>query len=150
PELGGDDLLRRRELLVAQGDRDRVSDAPSVGDPARAAAGTGREVDRDDRDARAGRDVRHLPSAAAVDTGAGAGRRCLRLLVVRGTRCGQGGHQRRRGSRRGDVALLTERLVAVDYDGTITARDLLQQIAFEFGDPEIVGELDRGLDEGTV
>jgi HAD superfamily phosphoserine phosphatase-like hydrolase len=45
---------------------------------------------------------------------------------------------------------LTRRLVAVDYDGTITEKDLLQQIAFEFGDPEIVGELDRGLDEGTV
>ena len=40
--------------------------------------------------------------------------------------------------------------MAVDYDGTITEKDLLQQIAFEFGDPEIVGELDRALDEGTV
>jgi 2-hydroxy-3-keto-5-methylthiopentenyl-1-phosphate phosphatase len=42
------------------------------------------------------------------------------------------------------------RLIAVDYDGTITEKDLLQQIAFEFGDPEVVGELDRALDEGRV
>ncbi len=42
------------------------------------------------------------------------------------------------------------RLIAVDYDGTITEKDLLQQIAFEFGDPETVGELDRALDEGRV
>jgi 2-hydroxy-3-keto-5-methylthiopentenyl-1-phosphate phosphatase len=42
------------------------------------------------------------------------------------------------------------RLIAVDYDGTITEKDLLQQIAYTFGDPEIVGALDRGLDEGTV
>jgi 2-hydroxy-3-keto-5-methylthiopentenyl-1-phosphate phosphatase len=40
--------------------------------------------------------------------------------------------------------------VAVDYDGTITEKDLLQPIAYAFGDPEIVGALDRGLDEGTV
>jgi 2,3-diketo-5-methylthio-1-phosphopentane phosphatase len=44
----------------------------------------------------------------------------------------------------------TPRLIAVDYDGTITEKDLLQPIAYEFGDPEIVGALDRGLDEGTV
>jgi HAD superfamily phosphoserine phosphatase-like hydrolase len=42
------------------------------------------------------------------------------------------------------------RLIAVDYDGTITEKDLLQQIAYEFGDPEVVGELDRALDEGRV
>ena len=42
------------------------------------------------------------------------------------------------------------RLIAVDYDGTITEKDLLQPIAYEFGDPEIVAALDRGLDEGTV
>lgn len=41
-------------------------------------------------------------------------------------------------------------LVVLDYDGTITERDLLQPIAYEFGDPEIVGELDRALDEGRV
>jgi 2-hydroxy-3-keto-5-methylthiopentenyl-1-phosphate phosphatase len=42
------------------------------------------------------------------------------------------------------------RTIAVDYDGTITEKDLLQPIAYEFGDPEVVGALDRGLDEGTV
>jgi 2-hydroxy-3-keto-5-methylthiopentenyl-1-phosphate phosphatase len=45
---------------------------------------------------------------------------------------------------------LTQRLIAVDWDGTITERDILQRIADEFGDPEIVGALDRGLDDGTV
>ena len=42
------------------------------------------------------------------------------------------------------------RTIAVDWDGTITERDILQPIAYEFGDPEIVGALDRGLNEGTV
>jgi 2,3-diketo-5-methylthio-1-phosphopentane phosphatase len=42
------------------------------------------------------------------------------------------------------------RLVAVDWDGTITEKDILQPIAYEFGDPDIVSALDRGLDEGTV
>jgi 2-hydroxy-3-keto-5-methylthiopentenyl-1-phosphate phosphatase len=40
--------------------------------------------------------------------------------------------------------------IILDYDGTITDNDLLQQIAFEFGDPAVVGELDRGLDEGRI
>lgn len=42
------------------------------------------------------------------------------------------------------------RTIAIDYDGTVTDRDLLQPIAYAFGDPEIVAALDRGLDEGTV
>jgi 2-hydroxy-3-keto-5-methylthiopentenyl-1-phosphate phosphatase len=42
------------------------------------------------------------------------------------------------------------RLIAVDYDGTITEKDLLQPIAYAFGDPEIVTALDRGLDQGTI
>jgi len=42
------------------------------------------------------------------------------------------------------------RLIAVDYDGTITEKDLLQPIAYEFGNAEIVAALDRGLDEGTI
>ena len=65
PELRGDDLLRRRELLVAEGDRGRVGDAAPVRHPARAAAGARRAVDRDDGDARAGGHVRHVPPAAA-------------------------------------------------------------------------------------
>src|SRR6185295_3644717 len=50
PELRGDDLLRLRELRLAEGHRDRIGHAPPLGDPTRAAAGSGREVDRDDRD----------------------------------------------------------------------------------------------------
>src|SRR3954466_15797314 len=42
------------------------------------------------------------------------------------------------------------RLIAVDWDGTITEKDILQPIAYEFGDPEIVSALDQALDEGTV
>jgi 2-hydroxy-3-keto-5-methylthiopentenyl-1-phosphate phosphatase len=40
--------------------------------------------------------------------------------------------------------------IAVDYDGTITERDLLQPIAYEFGDSGIVAKLDRALDEGGI
>ena len=63
----GDDLLRRRQLLVAQGDRGRLGDAASDRPAARAAAGPRREVARDDRDARVRRDVRHVQPAAADD-----------------------------------------------------------------------------------
>jgi 2-hydroxy-3-keto-5-methylthiopentenyl-1-phosphate phosphatase len=37
-----------------------------------------------------------------------------------------------------------------DFDGTITERDLLQPIAYEFGDVEVVTELDRALDAGEI
>ena len=40
--------------------------------------------------------------------------------------------------------------MAVDYDGTVTEQDLLQAIAFEFGDPDVVGGLDRALDDGRI
>jgi 2,3-diketo-5-methylthio-1-phosphopentane phosphatase len=40
--------------------------------------------------------------------------------------------------------------LVVDYDGTITDRDLLQPAAYEFGDPDVVAALDRGLDEGRI
>ena len=84
PELGGDDLLRLRQLRLAARDRGRLGDAPSVRDPARPAPGPGGEVDRPDRDARAGRDVRHLPPAAADEARQGARRRRVRLLLARG------------------------------------------------------------------
>ena len=42
------------------------------------------------------------------------------------------------------------RAIVLDYDGTITERDLLQPIAYEFGDAEIIDQLDRGLDEGSI
>jgi 2-hydroxy-3-keto-5-methylthiopentenyl-1-phosphate phosphatase len=38
----------------------------------------------------------------------------------------------------------------VDFDGTITDRDLLDTIAQTFGDPEVYAEVDRGLDEGNL
>ena len=75
------------------------------GHPARAASGPRGEVDRPDRDARAGRDVRHLPPAAADQAREGARRRRVRLLVARGA--GAGSRRRRRGSRRRHLALLT-------------------------------------------
>lgn len=40
--------------------------------------------------------------------------------------------------------------LVVDYDGTITERDLLQAIAYEFGDPATVDELDRALGDGRI
>src|SRR5919202_5084097 len=40
--------------------------------------------------------------------------------------------------------------IAVDYDGTITEQDLLQAIAYEFGDRQVVAAFDRGLDDGTI
>jgi len=42
------------------------------------------------------------------------------------------------------------RALVFDYDGTITEQDLLQSIAYEFGDAAIIDELDRGLDEGRI
>ena len=54
------------------------------GHPARAAPRARREVDRDDRDARARGDVRHVPPAAADDVRARPRRRDVRLLLVRG------------------------------------------------------------------
>ena len=75
PELGGDDLLRLRELRLAAGDRSRLGDAAPVRNPARAASWPGGEVDRPDRDARARGDVRHLPPAAADEAREEARRR---------------------------------------------------------------------------
>jgi 2,3-diketo-5-methylthio-1-phosphopentane phosphatase len=38
----------------------------------------------------------------------------------------------------------------VDFDGTITERDLLDRIAQTFGDPDVYREVDERLDEGTI
>src|SRR5205085_9369269 len=70
------------------------------------------EVDRDDGDARARRDVRHVPPAPADEARAGARRRALRLLLVRGERAGARGEGRRRGPGRGRVALLSARITS--------------------------------------
>lgn len=40
--------------------------------------------------------------------------------------------------------------IFVDFDGTITERDLLDAIAQTFGDPEVYAEVDRGLDDRTL
>ena len=44
-------------------------------------------------------------------------------------------------------APLAERTLVVDFDGTITEQDLLDEIARTFGDPEVYREVDEGLDE---
>jgi len=66
--------------------------------------------------------------------------------VVRGA--GRDAHVRP-GSGGGDVAPLS-RSVVLDYDGTITERDLLDRIALEFGDPAVYQEVEDGLDEGWM
>jgi 2-hydroxy-3-keto-5-methylthiopentenyl-1-phosphate phosphatase len=45
---------------------------------------------------------------------------------------------------------VADRTLVVDFDGTITERDLLDTIASEFGDPEVYHEVDAGLDEGRM
>ena len=65
PAVRGDDLLRLRQLRLAEGRRGRLDHAPSVRPAARPAARARGEVDRDARDARARRDVRHVPPAAS-------------------------------------------------------------------------------------
>jgi 2-hydroxy-3-keto-5-methylthiopentenyl-1-phosphate phosphatase len=37
--------------------------------------------------------------------------------------------------------------IFVDFDGTITEQDLLDEVALTFGDPEVYADVDRGLDE---
>src|SRR5262249_2835800 len=126
-ELGGDDLLRLRQLLLAEGDRGRLGDVASVRDPARAASRAGGEVDRDDRDARARRHVRHVPPAPADDLCPRPRRRHVCLLVVRGA--GRSKPGRRPG--RGDIAPLK---LVLDWDGTVTEVDSLHMVLLEFGD----------------
>ena len=50
--------------------------------------------------------------------------------------------------RRGMVEAVTT--IFVDYDGTITERDMLDTIAKTFGDPDVYAEVDRGLDAGQL
>lgn len=40
--------------------------------------------------------------------------------------------------------------LAVDFDGTITEHDLLDEIARTFGDPAVYQQVDVGLHEGTI
>jgi len=45
---------------------------------------------------------------------------------------------------------MSSRTLVVDFDGTITEQDLLDDIAQTFGDHEVYREVDRGLDRGTL
>ena len=42
------------------------------------------------------------------------------------------------------------RTLVVDFDGTITEQDLLDEIALTFGDEEVYREVDEGLDEDSL
>jgi 2-hydroxy-3-keto-5-methylthiopentenyl-1-phosphate phosphatase len=42
------------------------------------------------------------------------------------------------------------RTLVVDFDGTITEHDILQTLAFRYGEAEVVRELDEALDEGRI
>jgi 2-hydroxy-3-keto-5-methylthiopentenyl-1-phosphate phosphatase len=42
------------------------------------------------------------------------------------------------------------RVLVVDFDGTITEDDLLDEIAQTFGDPDVYREVDEGLDENRL
>jgi 2-hydroxy-3-keto-5-methylthiopentenyl-1-phosphate phosphatase len=45
---------------------------------------------------------------------------------------------------------MSRRTLVVDFDGTITEQDLLDDIAQTFGDDEVYREVDRGLDRGSL
>jgi 2-hydroxy-3-keto-5-methylthiopentenyl-1-phosphate phosphatase len=45
---------------------------------------------------------------------------------------------------------LTRRTLVVDFDGTVTEQDLLDEIASRFGDPVVYQAVDEGLDEGRI
>src|SRR5439155_5425214 len=99
-----------------QGGRGRLRDAPPFGHSPWPTSGPGREVDRDDGNARACRDVRHLLSAQADEVREGSRRREVRVLVVRGAGCAGDG---RGGSGRGHLPLLgTDSLLTCARRGT--------------------------------
>jgi 2-hydroxy-3-keto-5-methylthiopentenyl-1-phosphate phosphatase len=45
---------------------------------------------------------------------------------------------------------MAPRTLVVDFDGTVTEQDLLDDIARTFGDGEVYREVDEGLDRGTI
>jgi 2,3-diketo-5-methylthio-1-phosphopentane phosphatase len=45
---------------------------------------------------------------------------------------------------------LSQRTLVVDFDGTITEQDLLDEIAQTFGDEEVYREVDEGLDDRSL
>ena len=88
-----------------EGHRGRLDHAASVRDPARPAARAWRRSRSASRDARAGRDVRHLPPAAPDEARQGARRRQVRHSWFEEPDAPRSGG-RRRGSRRRNLALL--------------------------------------------
>lgn len=61
---------------------------------------------------------------------------------------------RTHGKRRRDESVSSragpQRTLVLDFDGTITEVDLLQEVSERFGDPEVVRELDRALHHGRI
>ena len=45
---------------------------------------------------------------------------------------------------------MAQRTLVVDFDGTITEQDMLDDIAQTFGDGEVYREVDEGLDRGSI
>jgi len=45
---------------------------------------------------------------------------------------------------------LSRRTLVVDFDGTVTEEDLLDEIASRFGDPVVYQEVEDGLEEGRM
>jgi 2,3-diketo-5-methylthio-1-phosphopentane phosphatase len=45
---------------------------------------------------------------------------------------------------------MSERTLVVDFDGTITEQDLLDEIALTFGDEDVYREVDEALDEDSL
>ena len=45
---------------------------------------------------------------------------------------------------------MSRRILVVDFDGTITEQDLLDEIALTFGDEEVYREVDEALDEDSL
>ena len=100
PAVGGDDLLRLRQLRLPARRRRRLDHAPSLGAPPRAAAGARRAGARRTRDLRARGDVRHLPPARALAVRARARRRGVLALLVRQRTAERGRRPTAPGSRR--------------------------------------------------
>jgi 2-hydroxy-3-keto-5-methylthiopentenyl-1-phosphate phosphatase len=55
-----------------------------------------------------------------------------------------------RESQNGDRGRVNERTLVVDFDGTITEQDLLDEIALTFGDEDVYREVDEGLDDHSL
>ena len=45
---------------------------------------------------------------------------------------------------------MSRRILVVDFDGTTTEQDLLDEIALTFGDEEVYREVDEALDKNSL